>query len=381
MSHKDTKTQRKASGIQHNNGGRSNPGIAPLVDRIAEISRRTGPVQIMEVCGTHTVSLFRTGIKSLMPAGVRLVSGPGCPVCVTSQGYIDAACELAERPEVTICTYGDMVRVPGRTGSLERLRGRGAQVLVVYSARDAVKFAAAHPERQVIFLAVGFETTAPATAAAAIEADRLGLDNFGILTGHKLVIPALEALLSGGDVPIDGFLLPGHVSVVIGVRVYEPVARDHGKPCVVTGFEPQQMLVGIVRLMEQIDEKRPRVDNVYSVVVRPEGNPAALRAIGEVFEPTDTIWRAMGVIPRSGLELRDKYRRFDALSRFGLTIGPDYDPPGCQCGQVIQGKVEPADCPLFGIQCTPAEPVGPCMVSSEGTCAAWYKYGRTTART
>jgi len=347
-----------------------------LVDRIVELSRRTGPVQLMEVCGTHTVSLFRTGIKSLMPAGVRLLSGPGCPVCVTSQGYIDAACEVAGRPEVTICTYGDMIRVPGRSGSLEQYRGRGARVMVVYSARDAVKYATEHPDRQAIFLAVGFETTAPASAAAVMEADQRGLANFTILAGHKLVIPALAFLLSAGDVAIDGFLLPGHVSVVIGVEAYQPVAQQYHKACVVAGFEPMQMLNGIVCLLEQIAAGQARVDNVYAVAVRPQGNPTALRAIDEVFEPADTIWRAMGMIPKSGLALREKYRRFDALDRFGLVVGPDYDPPGCRCGQVIQGKLEPAACSLFATQCTPAQPVGPCMVSSEGTCAAWYKYGR-----
>lgn len=349
------------------------------VERIADLARRTGPVQIMEVCGTHTVSLFRSGVKSLIPPSVRLVSGPGCPVCVTSQGYIDAACEAASRPGVTICTYGDMIRVPGGSGSLEAHRGRGAHIVVVYSARDAVKFAADHPDRQVVFLAVGFETTAPATAAAVMEAAGRDLPNFSILAGHKLVIPALGALLSAGDVPIDGFILPGHVSVVIGVRAYEPVARDYHKPCVVTGFEPDQLLEGITHLLEQIASKQARVENVYTVAVRPEGNPAAIRAIDEVFEPADTIWRAMGTIPKSGLALRERYRRFDAFERFNLVIGPDYDPPGCECGQVIQGKAEPADCALFGSLCTPADPVGPCMVSSEGTCAAWYKYGRGRA--
>jgi len=351
-----------------------------LIERIADLAQRTGPVQLMEVCGTHTVALFRTGIKSLIPASVKLLSGPGCPVCVTSQGYIDAACEAALRPEVTIATYGDMIRVPGRTGRPETLRGRGAHVLIVYSARDAVRFAADHPDRQVVFLAVGFETTSPASAAAVLEAHQRNLTNFSILTGHKLVIPALQTLLSAGDVPIDGFLLPGHVSVVIGTRAYEPVAREYHKPCAVTGFEPAQMLAGIAGLLEQIVEQQPRVENVYTVAGRPEGNPAAQRAIDEVFEPADTIWRAMGVIPRSGLDLREPYSHFDALKRFGLAIGPDYDPPGCQCGQVIQGKVEPADCPLFAAQCTPAQPVGPCMVSSEGTCAAWYKYGHTRRR-
>lgn len=347
-----------------------------LVQRVKELALATGPVQIMEVCGTHTVSLFRSGVKSLMPATVRLVSGPGCPVCVTSQGYIDAACGLASQPGVTICTYGDMVRVPGRSGSLEHCRAAGAHVVVVYSARDAVKFAAQHTDRKVVFLAVGFETTAPASAAAVLEARQKDLSNFWILPGHKLVIPAMAALLAGGEVPINGFLLPGHVSVVIGTRVYQPIADRYRKPCVVTGFEPEQMLAGIANLLEQIAAGECRIDNVYGVAVRDEGNLQALRFIEEVFEPEDTIWRAMGTIPASGLGLREQFRQYDASRAFHLVVGGDYDPPGCKCGQVIQGKLEPSSCGLFGGPCTPSHPVGPCMVSSEGTCAAWYKYGR-----
>ncbi|MBP7935630.1 MAG: hydrogenase formation protein HypD [Phycisphaerae bacterium] len=351
-----------------------------LIQQIETLARATGPVQIMEVCGTHTVSLFRSGVKSLMPAEVRLVSGPGCPVCVTSQGYIDAACDLASREGVTVCTYGDMVRVPGRSGSLENRRATGAHVVVVYSARDAVKFAEQHTDRKVVFLAVGFETTAPATAAAVLEANRRQLMNFWILPGHKLVIPAMAALLAGGDVPIQGFLLPGHVSVVIGTQVYRPIAERYRKPCVVTGFEPEQMLAGIANVMEQISAGASRIDNVYGVAVRDGGNPQALRFIDEVFEPEDTIWRAMGTIPMSGLGLRERFLRFDALREFDLTIGQDYDPPGCKCGQVIQGKLDPSSCGLFGEHCTPSHPVGPCMVSSEGTCAAWFKYGRRERR-
>jgi len=346
-----------------------------LVERITELVKQTGPVQIMEVCGTHTVSLFRSGIKSLMPRPLRLVSGPGCPVCVTSQGYIDVACKVALRPEVIVCTYGDMVRVPGKAGSLEHQRASGAEVVVVYSARDAVKLAVEQPDCEVIFLAVGFETTAPATAAAVIEAESKGLKNFSILPGHKLVIPAMSALLSAGDVPIDGFLLPGHVSVVIGVEAYRPIVETYKKACAVAGFEPEQMLCGIVSLLEQLAEGKPRLENTYSTAVRDEGNPVARQCIEQVFEPGDTIWRAMGVIPQSGLDLRERYRAFNALERFDLTIEADYDPPGCKCGEVIQGKLQPSDCTLFGTKCTPSHPIGPCMVSSEGTCAAWYKYG------
>ncbi|HOA75713.1 MAG TPA: hydrogenase formation protein HypD [Phycisphaerae bacterium] len=355
--------------------------IPLLVDRIGQTMSAIGRrLQIMEICGTHTVSLFRTGVKSLLPESLKLVSGPGCPVCVTSQGYIDAACELASRPDVTICTYGDMVRVPGRTGSLERQRASGASVVVIYSARDAVRFAAEHPDRQVVMLGVGFETTAPATAAAVLEAEAKGLTNFTVLPGHKLVIPAMAALLSAGDVPIDGFLCPGHVSIVIGAKAYQPIVDVHRRPCVVAGFEPENMLLGILHIVEQISRSEARLENVYPVAVTHEGNAVARQWLDRVFEPGPTVWRAMGTIADSGLVLRDVYRRYDALERFGLTIGADYDPPGCRCGEVIQGKVEPVECTLFGRACTPTRPVGPCMVSSEGTCAAWFKYGGLGAR-
>ena len=354
-----------------------------VLDQIADACRRHGPMRIMEVCGTHTVSLFRTGVKSLLPPSVRLISGPGCPVCVTSQGYIDAACELAGRPNLTICTYGDMLRVPGQNGSLEQCRARGGQVRVVYSAREAVRFAHQHRDRQVVFLAVGFETTAPATAAAVREADARDLRNFFVLVSHKLVIPAMAALLAEKDVPIDGFLCPGHVSVIIGAESYRPIVDVYRKPCVVVGFEPGQMLAGIGRLTRLIARGTPALQNVYQAAVSASGNGIARQWMDEVFEPADTVWRAMGTIAASGLELRPRYRRFDALRHFELELGPDYDPPGCRCGQVIQGKSEPCECPLFATACTPSQPVGPCMVSSEGTCAAWYKYrraGTTRAR-
>ena len=354
----------------------SRSALSARLDELHAICQRLGSVRIMEICGTHTVSFFRTGIKSLLPANLRLVSGPGCPVCVTSQGYIDAACDIASRPNVIVCTYGDMVRVPGRNGSLEHQRGHGAHVTVVYSARDAVRIAAEHPTRDVVFLAVGFETTAPATAAAILEARQRGLTNFCVLSGHKLVIPAMTALLSAGDVPIDGFLCPGHVSVIIGTAAYAPIVETFRKPCLVAGFEPDQMLSGLIHIVRMIERGQAGLDNVYRVAVSASGNSQARKLLEEVFEPADTVWRAMGVIPQSGLSVRPAFAGFDALNRFQITIGPDYDPPGCRCGEVIQGRLEPADCPLFVKKCTPLHPIGPCMVSSEGTCAAWYKYGR-----
>jgi hydrogenase expression/formation protein HypD len=289
---------------------------------------------------------------------------------------MDAACELAQRPGVTICTYGDMVRVPGRATSLERLRGDGARVAVVYSARDAVRFAAEHPEQQVVFLAVGFETTAPATAAAVQAARRAGLRNFTILAGHKRVMPALRALLAAGELPIDGFLCPGHVSVIIGAGAYRPLVQEFGRPCVVAGFEPEQMLRGLARLVALVKAGTPAVENVYSVAVTEAGNAAARACLDDVFVPGDARWRALGVIPDSGLDLRPAFAAFDAARRFGVSVDADYEAPGCRCGEVIQGRVEPPSCTLFGTACTPAQPVGPCMVSSEGTCAAWFKYGQ-----
>jgi hydrogenase expression/formation protein HypD len=350
--------------------------VAQLANDLHRVCREAGPMSVMEVCGTHTVSLFRTGIKAFLPEDFRLVSGPGCPVCVTAQGYIDAALELCARGDVTVASYGDMLKVPGRRGSLESQRAAGARVLVCYSVRDALRHAVEHPDQQVVFLAVGFETTAPASAAVVLEAERLGVANFSLLLGHKLVMPAVEALLAAGDVPLDGFLLPGHVSVIIGSHAYEPVAARFGKAGVVTGFEPAQMLRGLVRLAELVAQRRAGIENVYQVAVGAAGNRVAQRLLADVLEPADAEWRALGTIPLSGLALRPAWARFDAAQRFGLTFGADYDPPGCRCGEVIQGKALPQDCPHFAKGCTPRRPIGPCMVSSEGTCAAWFKYGR-----
>jgi hydrogenase expression/formation protein HypD len=335
----------------------------------------TGRIRIMEVCGTHTVSLMRTGVKSLLPKEIALISGPGCPVCVTTQGYIDSACELAKLNDTIICTYGDMIRVPGSVTSLEKQKADTSDVRVVYSARDAVTASEKCPYKNVVFLAVGFETTAPTTAAAVMEAKRKGLKNFYILCGHKLVIPAMRALLSAGEVGIDGFMCPGHVSVVIGPGAYLEIAEDFGKPCCVVGFEPGQMLAGIAELSEMIARKRFEVVNVYGAAVKDGGNAIARDMIGKVFEPVDCNWRAMGTIAASGLGLRKEYADFDAAVKFGLDIEADPKVPGCRCGEVIQGLIEPTVCGLFGERCTPSNPVGPCMVSSEGTCAAYFKYG------
>lgn len=345
-----------------------------LADVAASVRRIGRRVQIMEVCGTHTVSFFRSGIRSLLPRELRLISGPGCPVCVTAQRHIDAAMELGSRSDVTIATYGDMLRVPGRRGSLESLRAAGADVRVVQSAMKAVEWAAARPTRQVVFLGVGFETTAPATAAAVLAARRDAIANFSVLMCHKLVVPAMTALLHGQRVLLDGFLCPGHVSVIIGAKAYRPLVQRFGKPCVVAGFEPSQLALGLLHLVRQIEDGAARLENVYAGVVHETGNRTARGLMRRVFVVADAPWRAMGVIPRSGLELAHAYREFDALERFGIALGEDHDPPACRCGEVIQGVAMPDECPLFGAGCTPRTPIGPCMVSGEGTCGAWYRF-------
>lgn len=337
-----------------------------------------GRAQIMEVCGTHTVSVFRHGLRAQLPSNIRLISGPGCPVCVTAQRHIDAAIELSRMPGVILCTYGDMMRVPGRTGSLETSRAGGADVRVVGSAMTAVRLAAENPERQVVFVAVGFETTAPATAVAVQHADRAELTNFSVLVAHKLVVPAMMALLDDPGIAIDGFLCPGHVSVIIGSEAYRMVVERYRRPCVIAGFEPACILDALTRLVRQIAEGQAELVNAYRVAVDACGNPIARHKLDEVFEVSDEPWRELGVIPKSGLRLRSAYARFDALRRFGVVLGEDIHHPACRCGEVIQGRVEPHECPVFGTVCTPLTPLGPCMVSSEGTCSAYFKYHRAS---
>ena len=334
------------------------------------------PIAIMEVCGTHTVSIMRHGIRSILPDNIRLISGPGCPVCVTTQGYIDAAIKLAENENVIICTYGDMMKVPGKSISLSSQKAFGSNVRVIYSAQDAIKTAKDNPQKEVVFLAVGFETTAPVTAAAILHANEIKLENFTIIPGHKLAIPAIE-LMAKGDSEIHGFLCPGHVSVIIGANAYNNIAKKYSKPCVIAGFEPQQILLGISGIVEMVSNNQFDVRNEYSAVVSSEGNINARNLMEKVFEICDSNWRSIGIIPKSGLILKDEYQIFDAVSRFDLRdIDKDYHIEGCRCGEVIQGKIDPTQCPLFGLSCLPEKPVGPCMVSSEGTCGAWYKYNK-----
>ncbi len=362
----------------------SNEEITARLDKIRRLHRQLDrPVRLMEVCGTHTMNIARSGLRSLLPEGLELISGPGCPVCVTDQSYIDAAVSLAGRNDVTIATYGDMVRVPGMDGSLSDARARGADVRVVYCADRAADLAKANPRRQVVFLAVGFETTTPGTVIAINRARRGGADNFSVFAAHKLIIPAMNALLSAGDVQIDGFLCPGHVSVIIGWDAYSQISADYGRPCVVAGFEPSQIVMGIEAILEQLVRNSPQASSVYPVVCR-GGNPNAQKMIDEVMEVCDADWRGLGRIRDSGLKPTGALAKFDAAERFDLALAerrPDQRPGEekseldlCRCGDVICGRIAPTQCPQFARRCTTRHPIGPCMVSSEGACAAAYKY-------
>ena len=333
-------------------------------------------VKFMEVCGTHTMAAFRCGLHSLMPSNVTLLSGPGCPVCVTWQGDIDQLIDLARRPEVTLCTYGDMLRVVGSAGSLEQCRAEGADVRIVYSSLDAVRIAAGEPHRQVVFAAVGFETTTPASAAAVLEAETQGLDNFSILASHKLIMPAMRALLESGDIHVDGFLCPGHVAVIVGAAAFEPIVTEYHLPCIIAGFEGPQIAAALARLTELVARGKPALENLYSQAVTEEGNQAAQATIDRVFGTADCRWRGLGELKASGMALRTRYAKYDARFRFALTTPAPQVPPGCRCGDVITGRASPADCTLFATACTPVRALGPCMVSSEGTCQAWFKYRR-----
>jgi hydrogenase expression/formation protein HypD len=346
-----------------------------LVKRLAEQLRQMAapPATLMEVCGTHTVAIARYGLREALPEGVRLISGPGCPVCVTPQEQIDRFIALGALEGVTLATFGDMVRVPGTERSLEQARAEGSDVLVVYSPMDAVEAAARRPERQVVFFGIGFETTAPAVALAMLEAQRRGMGNFSVLCAHKLIPPAMMALLDS-EVGVDGFICPGHVSVIIGSQPYEPVAA-RGKPCVVAGFEAADVLGAVGMLLAQVAEGRAEVEVEYRRVVRPEGNPKAQELLGRVFRVVDAGWRGLGTIPGSGYELAEGLEEFDAARRFEVEV-ESAEPEGCRCGDVLRGAIEPRECGLFGKECTPRKPVGSCMVSSEGACQAWYRYRR-----
>jgi hydrogenase expression/formation protein HypD len=355
---------------------RDREAAAALAKRIAEKAR--GDWTLMEVCGGQTHTILKTGLEDLLPANVHLVHGPGCPVCVTPLELIDAAVEIASRRDVIFTSFGDMLRVPGSTMSLFDARARGANVRIVYSPLDAVELARETPGREIVFFAVGFETTAPANAMAVWQASRTGVANFSILCAHVLVPPAMEAVLSSPDCRVQAFLAPGHVCTVEGVEAYEEIAKKYRVPVVVTGFEPVDLLEGILAAVEQLEQGRADLENRYARAVRRGGNAEARKVVDEVFEVGERKWRGIGAIQRSGLKLRAGYARFDALGRFKVPVGEVSEPEECQAGLVLQGLLKPPECAAFGRQCTPERPLGAPMVSSEGACAAYYLYGGRT---
>ncbi|MCX7918268.1 MAG: hydrogenase formation protein HypD [bacterium] len=350
-----------------------------ILAQIARYSQQIGkPIQLMEVCGTHTVTIFKFGIRDLLPKNIKLLSGPGCPVCVTTQQDIDTAISLTELESIIFTTFGDMLRVPGTNSSLQEQKANGKDVRVVYSCLDALEIAKNNPEKKVIFFAVGFETTSPTVAATLQLAAQSKINNFFIYPAHKLIPPAMRALLESGEVNINGFICPGHVSAVIGAKPYQFIPEQYRVGCVIAGFEPLDILQAIVMLLHQIVDQNPCVEIQYQRVVKPEGNPKARQMLYEVFEPADTTWRGLGTIPNSGLNLTKPYLRFNILEtvpNIRLSSAVHRSSP-CRCGEVLRGIITPPECALFRKKCTPDNPIGPCMVSSEGTCAAYYKYKR-----
>lgn len=344
---------------------------------LEQIKRSVGDssLRFMEVCGTHTVALFRSGVHSLLPESVVHLTGPGCPVCVTHESEVAAYLELARRDGVIIATFGDLMRVPGPGGaSLKKAQAEGARVEVVYSPFDALAVARDNPGDKVVFLGIGFETTTPTVAATVRLARQEGLANFLVMPFHKLVPPALDALLSDPNMAVEGFMLPGHVSAIIGMEPYRPLAERFRIPAVVAGFEPVDLLQAILLMAEMKRQGKPKVINNYKRVVADEGNPKARAIVSEVYRPADALWRGIGTIPASGLVFTDAYRTFDAFEVLGVELKESKPLPGCRCGEVLKGIMRPDQCPLFAKACTPAQPVGPCMVSTEGSCAAYFKY-------
>lgn len=332
--------------------------------------------RIMEVCGTHTTEFFKSGVKDIFPENLTLIDGPGCPVCVTSNEYLDRAIQIGKDHDVIITTFGDMIKVPSSYSSLSLEKGAGMDIRVVYSPMESLAIAEENPGREVMFLSVGFETTAPTQAATVMAAQKRNISNFSILAGNKLTPPAVAALLSLGEVKIDGFILPGHVCAVIGSSIWNFLADDHGKPSVIAGFETPELLMGTLKLLDLLEENSPELVNEYPEVVRPGGNPRAVEVLYSVFSAADADWRGIGVIPDSGLVLKDEYSDFDAEKKLPVTPPEPQEHPGCRCGELLRGLILPPECPLFGKACNPERPVGPCMVSTEGPCSAYYKYWR-----
>ncbi len=349
--------------------------VAGFLNHISSAAKRLArPVTIMEICGSHTYAIGRFGIRKLLPDSIRLISGPGCPVCVTSARDVELALYLASQPNVIFATFGDMLRVPGTGGdSLQKKRAEGADVRVVSSADECIGMALSHPQKEVVMMGIGFETTAPTIAAVVTACRKKAINNFSVFSVHKIVPPAISALLADLQLNIDGFLCPGHVSTMIGAEAYRMIA-DAGLAAAITGFEPVDIVEGIWLILQQIENRQTDVAIQYSRGVRPEGNVRAMALLESVFEITDASWRGLGVIPQSGLVMRAEFAAFDALKKFAIPDIHSQDIPGCGCGDILRGIKLPHDCPLFRKVCTPVNPVGPCMVSSEGTCSAYYKY-------
>ena len=347
--------------------------VLQIAERIKKIS--TKKVRLMEVCGGHTMSIYKFGLPALLPDTIQLLSGPGCPVCVADKRYLDQAIAYSRLDDVIVTTFGDLIRVPGSTSTLEKEKANGADIRTVYSPLEALAIAQDNPSKKIVFLGIGFETTSPTSAAAVLEAYEKKISNFFLFTSHKIMPPAMAALIDEG-VKIDGYVCPGHVSTITGSHIYEPIAQKYKLSCVIAGFEPVDLMQAIYMLVKQQEENNPRVEIQYARVVKPEGNVLAQKMLAEVFIPRDDWWRGLGSLPLSGLGVAPKYQAHDAEKMIPVEVEPTIETKGCICGSILKGLSEPKDCKLFGNICSPANPVGACMVSSEGACAAHYRYNR-----
>ncbi len=351
-----------------------NPDLARrLVERIKR--RSSKPITLMEFCGGHTAAILRHGIRQLLPETITMLSGPGCPVCVTASSDLDKAIALARLPDTIITTFGDLFKVPGSNSSLAQVKAEGGDIRIVYSVQDSLGIAKANPDKSVIFIGIGFETTAPTIAASILEAEEEGIDNYYILPLSKLCPPIMRKLLEMGEIKLDGIIAPGHVSAIIGSHPYKFIPQEFGVACVISGFEVLDILLSIDMLVEQIESEDFKVEIAYRRGVKDEGNPEALRLLQEVFEITEADWRGIGLVPSSGLKLKERYRHYNAEEKFDFEVATPVEPKGCICGSILRGVSTPLDCKLFRTLCTPEQPVGPCMVSSEGSCATYYHYG------
>ncbi len=347
--------------------------VLKLIEQIKKASSK--PITLMEVCGGHTMSIQKFGIPSLLPKNIKLVSGPGCPVCVSSRKYIDQSVAYAKLPDVIIATYGDLIRIPGSSSTLDEEKAKGADVRIVYSVLDALKIAQDYPEKRIVFLGIGFETTAPSSAVGVLNAHKQGITNFFLFSSHKIMPPAMTALIDEG-VKIDGYIAPGHVSTITGSGIYKDIADIYKLGCVISGFEPVDLLRSILMLIKQLEKGEPKVEIEYSRVVKPEGNIKAQQILDEVFELKDDWWRGLGILPKSGMKIRELYKEYDAELMIPVEVEPTREDKGCLCGEILKGLKNPKNCKLFKKVCTPSDPVGACMVSHEGACNAYYRFNK-----